>query len=388
MRVAIFTDSYVPQINGVVTQIRNITREMVARGHKVMIVAPSHDSRFRESKRGKITEFFLPSVSLPTYADYRVTHFFFPRITKELKSFKPDVVHVQTPFSVGWLGVNSARKLKIPVIGTYHTLLPEFLMYLPIPFLKNAPIAKTLMWKYTDFFYNRCDLVTTPTEAMKKELIRNGIKRGIEVLPNAIDFERFNKYAKKNYETKQPKLIYFGRIGYEKNIEVLIFALKRLLRKNKNVLFTITGSGPALGYLEQLVKAESLQSNVAFQSPLKDGALARHVAGHDIFVTASTIETQGLTILEAMAAGLPCVGADCMAIPDSIKEGRNGFLFKPFDFSDAAERTHELIRSSTLRKKLGRKAIETAKNFSVGKIAKMTEGLYAKMSAVKPKRNA
>src|SRR3989344_2341212 len=230
MNIAIFTDSYSPQINGVVTQIKNV-----------------------------------------------------------LKEFNPDLVHVHTPFGIGWMGLRYARQLKTPVIGTYHTLIPEFLMYLPIPFIKKSGFAKKVAWKYTNGFYNKCDVITTPSIAMKKELEKHGF----------------------------------------------------------------------------------------FQKPLHEKDLAKHVASHDIFVTASTIETQGLTIAESMATGIPCVGTDFLAIPDSIKEGKNGFLFAPFDFFHCAQKIEKLLKNPSLRKKMGKNGVEFARKFSVNSIVTETEELYA-----------
>ena len=378
MKIAIFTDSYFPQINGVVTQINNLHKILVKQGHRVMIVAPSHEKKSRETERHGSKVLLLPSIALPAYEDYRITPPHSPKVFSELEKFSPDLIHVQTPFSVGWLGLRTGGKLKVPAIGTYHTLIPEFLMYLPIPVLKKTAFAKSLAWKYTALFYNRCFAVTTPTPSMKKELERNGIKK-VSVLSNAIDFKSFNASAKKrDYSGKNPKLIYFGRIGFEKNIEVLIFAVKHLAKKFPHISLTITGSGPALKFLKKIVHEENLKKHVRFHKPLAQEKLAQHVAQHDIFITASTIETQGLTILEAMASGMPCIGADFMAIPDSIKEGKNGFLFKAFDFTALASKIEGLLKSSSLRKRLGRNSVKTAEKYSAENAAKATIALYLK----------
>ncbi len=384
MRIAFFTDSYLPAINGVVTQIRIISRELAARGHEILILTPSQDSSYKEKKEGRIEELYLPSIALPTYTDYRVSMPHSSKAFALLEKFRPDIVHVHTPFGCGWLGIRAARKLGVPVIGTYHTLLPEFMMYLPIPLLKETELAKSLAWQYTNFFYSNCDLVTTPTDSMKRELRKNGLAKEVAVMPNAIDFALFNRGAsRKKYSAKKPKLIYFGRVSYEKNIEVLIFALKHALWKKHPISLTITGSGPAVNYLREIAKEQKVSGHVHFHAPLGHEKLARHVASHDIFVTASTIETQGLTILEAMAAGLPCIGADCLAIPDSVRDWKNGFLFKPYDFLDLAKKIEKLVSSEKLRKKLGRNAVETAANYSLERIATQMERLYSETIAKK-----
>lgn len=350
------------------------------RGHDVLIVAPSHTGKFYEKKKGRVHEMYLPSVALPSYDDYRIVLPHSGKVLKHLKSFSPDLVHVHTPFGVGWLGIRYGKRLKVPIVGTYHTLIPEFMMYLPIPVLNKSEFAKKSAWGYTNYFYNNCGVVTTPTNAMAKELEKNGVNSKVVALSNAIDFKLFNSGRKKTYPKKPTKLLYFGRIGFEKNIEVLIFALKHLLWSNKKASLTITGSGPALNYLKEIVATEKLGKHVKFHKPLSHKALPKHIASHDVFVTASTIETQGLTILEAMACGVPCVGANYLAIPDSIKEGKNGFLFKPFDFLDCAKKTGKLISSQTLMKKTGKSAIETARAFSLEKITTLFEKLYSSVS--------
>lgn len=377
MKIAIFTDSFLPQINGVVTQIKIISKELQKRGHEVLIVAPSKNQKHHEKKINNVRVIYTSSVTLPTYDDYKITSPTSKKVLKELRSFDPDLVHVHTPFGVGWLGLRYGNRLKVPVIGTYHTLIPEFLMYLPLPFLKETSFAKKAAWKYTNLFYNKCDVITTPSKIMKKELEKNGSKK-IIVLPNAIDFDLFNKYKKKKYETRKPKLLYFGRIGFEKNIEIIIFALKHLLWKHHKLTLTITGSGPALEYLKQIVKEEKLKNNVTFQKPLSEKELAKHIAMHDVFITASTIETQGLTIAESMGAGIPCVGADFLAIPNSIEDNENGFLFAPYDFLGAARKIERLLKSTSLRKRFGRKGIQFSRQFSLENIVTKTEELYAK----------
>jgi len=376
LKVAIFADSYLPTINGVVTQIRNISKELIRRGDEVVIVAPAQDSKFSEEKIEGAQVLYLPSIALPTYSEYRVMPPHSSRIISKIKNFKPDIVHVHTPFSAGWLGLQIGKKLKVPIVGTYHTLLPEFLMYLPIPFVKNSQWAKSVTWHYTNFFYNQCDVITTPTKTMKEELEKNGAKKNVVVLPNAIDFEMFNSAKKSKKSSKSTKMIYFGRISYEKNIEVLLLALRHILWKGKNVSLTITGSGPALEYLKNIARENKISKHVDFHPTLLQNELADHVASHDIFMTASTIETQGLTILEAMAAGVCCIGANHLAIPDSIKDGKNGLLFKPYDFLELAKKCEKLISEPKLRKKLAENAVQTARNYSSAIIATQTQDLY------------
>ena len=377
LNIAIFSDSFYPSTDGVVTQISNMARQFSAMGNRVLVVAPSHTARFERKELFGAQVILLPSVALPTYKDYRITMPHSSKALRTLKEFGPDIIHIQTPFSIGWLGLRYGKALKVPIIGTYHTLLPEFLMYLPIPLIKKMGFAKALTWKYTALFYNKCNIVTTPTAAMKSELEKNGT-HNVSVLSNAIDFEMFNSARAKRKNSKSLKLIYFGRVSYEKNIEGLLFGIKHMIEKKRNVSLTITGDGPAIHYLKKMAHKEGVVKNVEFTGKVTGEKLAKIVAAHDALVTASTIETQGLTIIEAMAAGLPCGGPDFLATPDTVKNGKNGFLFRAFDAQDFAAKVEKLASSAALRKKLSENAVKTAKSFAAGKIAKETILLYNK----------
>jgi glycosyltransferase involved in cell wall biosynthesis len=377
LNIAYFTDSYEPQINGVVTQINNMAKESLRKGHKFLIVAPSPDMNFKERYCHGVKVFLMPSIALPTYKDYRISYFRSEKILSEMKIFKPDVIHVHTPFGIGWLGVWVAKKLGVRLVGTYHTLIPDFLVYLPIPFFNQTNLAKKLAWKYTNWFYMNCDVLTTITNVTKKELEKNGLKK-INVIPNSIDFEKFNKFKKKIYKSKGLKLIYFGRISYEKNIDVLILALEKLVSYEKNVYLTIVGSGPALESLKKLVEKKGLSERVSFLGAVGHDELPKIISQHDIFVTASTIETQGLTTIESMAIGLPCVAADARANSEMILHGKNGYLFKPFDAVDCAEKIL-LLESASKRRKFGLFGMRFVKRFSVEKVFASFLALYSKI---------
>jgi glycosyltransferase involved in cell wall biosynthesis len=381
MNIAYFTDSYKPQINGVVTQINNMAKEALKKGHGFVIVAPSPDLNFKVEYNDGVKVFLMPSITFPTYKDYRISYFRSEKILDEMKNFKPDVIHVHTPFGIGWIGVWIAKKLGVRLVGTYHTLLPEFLMYLPIPFFNETQLAKKLTWKYTNWFYINCDVCTTSSNIIKKELEKNGMNN-IIVIPNAIDFEKFSKFKKKSYKSKKLRLIYFGRISYEKNIDVLVLALEKLVSSGKNVCLTIVGSGPALKSLKKSVEEKGLSDRVNFVGAVGHDELPKIISQHDIFVTASTIETQGLTTIESMAAGLPCVAADARASSEIILNGKNGYLFKPFDVDDCVEKVL-LLESAEKRKKIGLYGLKFAKKFSIEKVFADFLAVYSKNGKAK-----
>ncbi|MBU2100744.1 glycosyltransferase [Candidatus Micrarchaeota archaeon] len=369
MKIAFFTDSYWPQINGVTISIDNFAEELEKKGHKVLIFAP----KTKEQPETKFDVFWIPSISLPTYKEYRISSLFSIEAEKKLKEFNPDIIHCHTPFSVGWIGLNLAKKFNKKSIGTYHTYLPDFLMYLPLPLIKKSELAKKGVWFYTKLFYNKCDLITTPTKQSAEELEKNSIKN-IKVLPNGIDFKLFNS-VQCDKGLKKKKLVYFGRLSFEKNIEVLIEVLSLL----ENAELTIIGSGPAEKTLKEKAKEKNLEKKVVFTGALKGKNLAGKVAESNLFITAATMETQGLTIAEAMATGMPAVGADKMAIPETIKEGINGFLFEPFNAGEAAEKINKIFSDKKLYEKLSVNALKTAEKNSRKTRSEELEKLYFKL---------
>lgn len=379
MRIAIFSDSYWPVIDGVVTSINNFSRELAKNGHEVLIVAPKPDRLFGfEVGKGVQVE-WVSSVHLPTYKSYLIATPLSGRVKKSFLSFEPDIVHVQTPFSLGWMGKRWAKKNRIPLIAHYHTLLPDFLMYLPIPLVARTNLAKRLTWKYTRFFYNDSDVVLTPTTAMKKELESHGVKK-VRALSNGIDFELFHgQYRVPNWDGPF-RLVFAGRLSFEKNIDVLIEALTRIRERIPSAELELIGDGPARPALAEKARALNLSEHVIFHGVLRGVDLARSIGSAHVFVTASTMETQGLSMLEAMAAGLPAVGANYLAIPEVVAEGKNGFLFTPGDALDLAEKVVRLHGERKCWADFQSSAIETARNASVEKMTIELLDVYARVA--------
>ncbi len=264
MRILIFTDTFLPQVNGVVTYILETSKCLAKRGHKILIFAPkSKENEKLDLGDPNIEVNFIPSVGFPTYKEYKVA---LPRVIRDYDSivkFNPDVIHIQSPFSLGLTGLVAAKRLGVPVLATYHTLLPDFIeYYLPIPGLKNAKLLKDITWNLTQYFYNRCDLVLTPSQIMKKVLLDHDIKVPIDVLSNGIDLEVFNpekeeikSIMKERFKLGDVTIIHSGRISYEKNSQVLIKALGLLEKTtDRNVKFLFKGNGPALADIKKLAR--------------------------------------------------------------------------------------------------------------------------------------
>ncbi len=339
MKIAHFTDSYFPLLNGVTISVDTLTR-LLAGKHEVKVYAPAFaKTRTTERIDNLVAERF-PSVSFPMYEG---VHFALPNlksIYESLKEFDPDVVHVHGSATMGLIGLIAGKRLKKPVVGTYHNLVSQMLVYLPggtivnkvkdfwstevseVEFLSmgyqfvygigmlvgeeeintevDSPLQRVTWWAVNSI-YNYCDLIVVPSAAIKRELLRRGIKRRVEVVSNGLDLKMFA--PKTDYKINN-QVIYVGRVSYEKKIDVVIKAFKYVADLMPECQLKIVGEGPAIATLRSLVKKLKLVKNVEFTGVMDRSKLSQIYLGSDVFVTASTMETQGLVILEAMASGL------------------------------------------------------------------------------------
>ncbi|MDP2666803.1 MAG: glycosyltransferase [Candidatus Diapherotrites archaeon] len=383
MRIAIFTDSFWPQINGVTTSILNMVRVLSRQGHSFLIYAPKPAGEVKTFPSIKHVEVvWLPARPLPTYPDYLIAYSFSHEAEKKFKDFNPEIVHIHTPFFVADQGIKLAQRNKIPVIGTFHTLVSEFLEYVPLPLLKDNPIMKQLTWTYTQRFYGRCDLISTPTQVLADELIFHGFSK-VRVLSNGIDYHLFAS-TKATPPKKTKNLVYFGRISFEKRIDVAIEVLKLLREKDPAFILNLIGAGPAETSLKRKAFDLGLGKHVHFIGPKSGKALATAVKRNHVLLAPSPMETQGLYILEAMAAGLPIVGCAMRAIPVALGKNERGLLFANGDARDAAEKVVKIMEHPPLRKKLVTNAKKWVKRYSQEAIAREWLRMYQEMVSQQP----
>ncbi|MFH0970674.1 MAG: glycosyltransferase [Candidatus Diapherotrites archaeon] len=376
MRIAIFTDSFWPQINGVTISIWNMCTELGKQGHEFLIFAPKqkNDHVMLPPHKGKITIRWLPAKPLPTYPDYLIAYSFSQEDKQAMQNFHPDVIHVHTPFYVAKKGIEWGKKHNIPVIGTFHTLISEFLDYVPIPGLKKAKIAQKITWAYTRHFYKDCNMITTPTQVLVDELQEHGFKN-VQVLSNGIDYDAFSK-AKGKKPKGKTSIAYWGRISFEKRLDVAIDALSIVRKTHPNVELTLIGYGPAETALNKQAHSLGLEKYVHFPGAKKGSEVAKEVAKHHLLVAPSPMETYGMYVLEAMAAGMGIVGCNARAIPVALGKNERGLLFENGNATDCAEKIIRLIDHPSLEKKLSTNAKKWARAYSRKNIAKKWIELY------------
>jgi len=237
---------------------------------------------------------------------------------------------------------------------------------------RPRPLRRLIEW-YLHNVYERCDIVTAPSEAMIQLLEEEGLQTRKLFISNGVDCNKFP--PKSDYQVRG-RLLHVGRISHEKRAEVVILAFKDVLLEFPKATLDIYGDGPARKYLEALVKKERIR-NVRFNGFIRHDELPEVYRNCDVFLTASTIETQGLVILEAMSSGLPIVGVDKLAIPDHVRHGENGFLVKAGRPEEMAEAVTTLLREEALIPRMGRKAAQYARSHDFEKVLLEYERLYA-----------
>lgn len=346
MRVAIFTDTFIPQVNGVARTVGKLADTLAMRDITCMVLAPN--TGLEEPPDYNLL--FSPGFSLPIYQECKVALPNYPGICKQLEQFKPDIVHLVTEFSMGLCGLKYASSARIPIVSSYHTNIPQYLSYYKLSFL--SPWA----WKYMRWFHNQCLKNYCPSESTMKMLEQKGIKN-LDIWGRGIDTGLFNP-SKRDQHFKyklgaenKTILLYVGRLAPEKDLDILMGAMSILNEHNHDIHLVITGDGPLASSL-----IREAPSNVTFTGFLHGEKLAQAYASSDIFVFPSTTETYGNVILEAMASGLPVVAACAGGVKENLINRYNGLACRPRNIRDMVTAVNLLKENRQLRKNLAAQA--------------------------------
>ncbi len=375
MKIAMFTDSYYPAVDGVVTSLSTVSRELERIGHEVFIFAPepSNGEKVQDITRGGT--FFFRSFRFKHYPQYR-SAFLPSNKNRILRKLGVDLIHTHGMTFMGMKGLSAGRHFGVPVATTYHTMMHEAADYYnPLPVPTNVVVNLAL--RYMRFFLNRLDAVVVPTKPILEELVKMAPRMPYTaVIPTGVDTKRFRPMSsaapvREIYGIgSSPLLLYVGRVAFEKNIDSIIRNIDRI--GDRSSKFLIVGDGPAKKHLEQLVHSLRLDDRVIFAGFVPDNRLADYYAAADAFISASKFETQGLSMLEAMSCGKPVVSINYRAVTDYIVDGENGYLFN--EFSDNMAETIDRAFSSDVN--IRRNARRTAELYSKERTAKLLSELY------------
>lgn len=310
MKIGFFTDTYFPQVSGVATSIKTLKEELEKHGHQVYIFTTT-DPNAKEFEEDIIR---MPSVPFVSFKDRRIVvrgMWYAYLIAKELEL---DLIHTHTEFGTGMLGKMVGKKMKVPVIHTYHTMYEDYLHY-----VANGKVLRPSHVKYfSRMFTNHTTGVVCPSERVIEKLRDYGIKTPMRIIPTGINIEKFERpditeemitdlRTQFGFSDDTIMLLSLSRISYEKNIQAIINGLPEIVEKYPNAQLLIVGDGPYVEKLKDLALELSVQNHIQFVGEIPNDQVAIYYKAADYFVSASTSETQGLTYTEAMASGVQCV---------------------------------------------------------------------------------
>ena len=376
MHIAFFTNSYLPVVSGVVSSLRSYRKALSEIGHTIFVFAQDENYQDQEP-----FIFRYPSFHLPLESNIPAVIPISPHIDWLLPSLKLDLIHSHHPVLVGQAAARKSRELDLALVFTFHSQYREYTNYIPIPqeavqnFLKNA------VNNWLREYMRKCQHIVVPSESMldilKKEY---GLESHYTVIPTGIDLERFvdedgsNIRSQYGWETDRV-MISIGRLAPEKNWNTLLHGAARAMDMYKNLRLIILGDGPERKTLQKLCDELGVSSRVKFPGEVPLSDVPAYLRSADMFIFASTSETQGLVTLEALAAGLPVVAVDASGTRDIVEDGCQGFLVEnhPDALTEAVVR---LMEDEELTARLKKSAVKRAESFDILETAKKLVSVY------------
>lgn len=386
MRIGIFSDTYPPYINGVSTSILMLKESLEKLGHEVFIVTVNPNKMKYEYEDNIIR---IPGIPIGIY-DYRLTGIYPLRVINKIRKWKLDVIHSQTEFGVGTFARVISSQLRIPIVHTYHTYYEDYMYYITKGHFDKA--SRRFVRELANFYCDKTiDELIVPTKKIYdvyKDKYK--FKRDINIIPTGLDIKRFYKEnfdikkvneLKKKYGINKEDfvLLFVGRIGKEKNIDLLISNMI----DNKNLKLVIIGDGPDIDFYKDLVKEKNLDKNVIFVGKILYNEIPIYYQLGSIFTTASKSETQGLTVIEALASSLPVLAINDDSFKDVVVNGENGFIFETEE--EYKEILKKLLNNKELINSLSKQARISSNKYSSDEFAKSVLKVYEK--AIEKRKN-
>lgn len=377
MRILLISDCFLPEVNGITYCVMNLAAGLSAR-HEVTVIVPQYD--VTESDKYGFSVIRFASTRVPLDAQ---TQLVFPQM-KQFKELvlqhKPDVLHIHTLGVLGQMGLFLGKKQKIPVILTYHTLIAGTLANYP-GFSAVPKLTEHMLWKFSQWSCNRADCVLAPAQIIADELKAHGVTEKVVMISNGIETSVFKPDASKQIPWR---VLYVGRIAYEKGVRVLIEAAEQLISEFPKFTLWLVGDGPAKVELEKEIAQKNLTEHILFKGAVRRAQLPDVYTSAQLFITAAEFEVNPLVVVEALASGLPVVGANKGGMrTGAVKHMDNGMLIDEVDGQHFAEAIRKLLTDESLMKRMRGRALETSKEFDVTVMVERTEKLYKSLSKTK-----
>jgi len=382
VRVGMFSDSYLPRISGVVRSVESLVTELRRQGHHVSIFAPGYPGYID----GDPDVVRFPSVRPPGIPDFPLAIPFARRFIADLRRRRLSVIHTHSPFLMGTAGRYAARRLRLPLIFTHHTMYSEYVHYVPIV---SRRFSGEIVTQYTVRYCNRCSLVIAPSHAVKTWLASLGVQAPMVVLPTAgLDLDRFTRlnpsWVRPRYgiPSGAPLVITVGRLAREKRFDILLAAFAEANRGGPARLLVV-GGGRQAPELRQVAAGLGIGSQVAFTGPLENDHVLDCYAAADVFAFASPTETQGLVVVEAMAAGLPVVAIDAGGVAEVVRHGETGLL-TALDRQALGAAIRRLLDDETMRRQFAEAGRRAARAYAIGEMVQRLVGFYRQAAVNAP----
>jgi glycosyltransferase involved in cell wall biosynthesis len=355
LRVGLFTNNYLPMLGGVSTAVETLRATLQALGHTPVVIAPRMAGAVDEPGVLRV-----PAVPAPTYPDFSLPLPVGRRLARRLAALDLDVFHVHHPFLLGGTARRLARRLGRPMLFTYHTLYDKYAHYVPLP--RPLVAAQAVAWSTR--FANTAHLVIVPSAGLAARLRAQGVRRPLEVLPTGVDLDRFRPGDQTAARAtlglaEGPLLLYVGRLDREKNVGFLLEVFDRVAARHPGARLLLVGRGTHEQALRRHAGRLVAGSRIRFVGGVAHEAVARYYQAADLFVFASTTETQGLAVLEAMAVGLPVVAVRASGVEEAVLDGVSGLLV-PEDQEVFAGAVGQVLTDGDLARKLAAGAREAA----------------------------
>lgn len=342
MRIAIFTETFLPKVDGIVVKVCRLLEHLQARGHEVLVFAPGYSPRIHAGA----TVIPLRSLSVPFYPELSISPPW-AMVDLKVREFKPDLIHLVNPISMGLAGLRVAKMYQLPVIASYHTDVPGFAEHWNLGFLSNS------IYRYARWIHNRVDLNVCPSEFTRKQLYDHNFER-IEIWRGGVDIQLYSP-AKRSEEMRnrlsanqpeRPLMVYVGRVSPEKRID----RLYPILKQYPEVRLAIVGDGPSRDDLQK----KFADTDTVFTGYLQGEELAAAYASGDIFAFTGDKETFGNVVVEAMASGLPILAPNSGGVTDLVIDKFNGRQFDPYQSGHIVEAVREMITNRELSREYGK----------------------------------
>ena len=376
MRVLITTDLFTTETNGVVTSVKNLVEELRKKGHEVRILTLAKEFKSHRSKN----IYYIRSLPVKVYPNVRMPVFYRHKYIKEIIEWQPQIIHSQCEFFSFQFAQYISKMTGAPIVHTYHTLYEQYAHYL----IPGKHLGRYVVRVLSRKRLKNVSTIVAPTQKVKKALDSYGIDKQICVVPSGINLDQHKKILPAEVRQAMRKdlgildtekvLINLGRLGDEKNLDELLYFFADVVAEHQDVKFLIVGDGPARKHLKHLAKELKIEEKVVFTGMVEPMEVQKYYQLGDIFVSASTSETQGLTYVEAAANGLPLVCRSDLCLKDIVVPGENGYEYTCK--KDFLSKIDIILNDDSFRKEAGEKSKEVALRFDKQIFGTAIENVY------------